>query len=128
MVNQYNPDYDPAICAAIPEMFSDGSSITKVCVIKLKIARSTYYEWKERHPEFAKACEIGEQISETIHEKKLQDGADGEIENYNAASRIFIMKSRFRKTYGEDKVAEKSASDSVLEQLMAGKLKIVETK
>lgn len=117
--------YDPSLCDKIREMFSDGSSITKVCALKLKVGRSQYYEWKEKYPDFKKAAEEGEELAEAIHEAKLEAGADGEIENYNAASRIFIMKSRFRKTYGEEKNQEKSAAESLLEQIVLGKVQVI---
>jgi len=125
--NQYRPDYDPTICKQLPEYFKDGLSITQVCAWKLKIARSTYYEWKEKHPEFKLAAEMGEEISEAYHEKKLQEGADGLIDNFSAPARIFIMKSRFRTTYGEQK-EEKTAGDSLLEKIVLGEVSIVSKK
>lgn len=126
MSNQYDKLYDPSICDTIVELFRDGSSITKVCAIKLGIGRSTYYQWKEDHPEFKKAAEMGEELAEVYHESKLEDGADGKIKDYNAPSRIFLVKNRYRKTYGEQKEdKEKGAADSLLEQLLSGKVKIV---
>lgn len=126
MPNQHDKIYDPSICAKIPDMFRDGSSITKVAAIKLGVSRGTYYDWKNQYPEFKAACDLGEQISEVYHETKLEQGADGEIENYNAPSRIFLIKNRFRSTYGEQK-EEKSAGDTLLEQLVLGKVKITST-
>lgn len=122
MPNQYDKIYDPSICSKIPSMFADGSSITKVAVIKLGVSRQTYYDWKNQYPEFKAACQIGEQISEVYHEEKLEKGADGEIENYNASSRHFLMKCRFE-TYREQK-EEKSAGDTLLEQVVLGKIKL----
>lgn len=113
-----NLKYDPSYAQRVTEMFRDGSSITKVAAVKLGITRDTYYKWKESYPEFKEAAELGEQISETIHEAKLESGADGEIDNYNAASRIFIMKSRFRKTYGEQKEINVTGIKSLAEQLI----------
>ena len=66
----------------------------------------------------------GEQLAEMYHEQKLHAGADGEIDGFNASARIFIMKSRYRETYGEQK-EEKSAGDTLLEQLALGKLKVI---
>ncbi len=129
MANQYAPIYNPEICDTIVELFRDGSSITKVCAVKLGIGRSTYYQWKEEHPEFKEAAERGEELAEAYHENIMEDGANGKIKDYNATTRIFIVKNRFRKTYGEQKdEKDKSAAESVLEQLMAGKIKIVENK
>lgn len=122
----YDAVYHPSICERIPLMFSDGSSITKVAAVKLGIARSTYYQWKENYPEFKKACEIGENLSECAMEDIGQRGMNGEIANYNATTYIFTMKNRFRETYGEQKDdKEKSAGDTLLEQVVNGKTKIV---
>lgn len=93
--------YTSDIAKNLPDMFSDGSSITQVCARKLKICRDTYYEWKDTYPEFKKAAKMGEQISEAFHEDKLNATADGDLEGSSASARIFIMKSRFRETYGE---------------------------
>lgn len=95
--------YHSSICDELVDMFADGTSITQVCAMKLKIARSQYYVWKDTYPEFRLAAERGEQMSEAFHEKKLEQGADGLIEGFSAPARIFLMKSRFRETYGEQK-------------------------
>ena len=121
--NQYDKKYDPSICDKIPVMFADGSSITKVAAIKLGISRSRYYDWKEEHPEFKAACEMGENIGEAAFEDIAMQGIKGEIDSYNAPTTIFMMKNRFRKTYGEVK-EEKSAGDTLLEQLVLGKIKL----
>ncbi len=116
--------YDPSVCAELPGMFEDGSSIVKVCARKLGIARSTYYAWKDQYPEFKKAASKGEEVAICAQEDVLEKGSRGEISNYNAASQIFIMKCRFRKDYGEDK-SDKSPTDTLLDQLVNGKVKIV---
>ena len=119
--------YDPSICKEIKEMFRDGSSIVKVCARKLGIARSTYYDWKERYPEFKVAAEKGEELSQCAQEDILEAGARGEIPNYNATSQVFLMKCRYRKDYS-DQDKEKSTSDSLLEQIINGKVKIVQNE
>lgn len=123
MPNQWETHYDPAICDKIIEMFSDGSSVTKVAAKKLGIARSTYLKWKKDHPEFAAVCEIGENLAEAVLEDKGEAGMQGETENFNATVYKFHMVNRFRATYGEQK-EEKSAGDTLLEQLVLGKVKI----
>jgi hypothetical protein len=122
--NQFETEYDPSICTKIPDMFADGASITEVAAAKIGIARSTYYLWKDTYPEFKRACELGENMSEIWWERKAKEGMQGQIENYNAATLIFVKKSRFRQTYGEQK-EEKSAGDTLLEQLVSGKVKLV---
>lgn len=119
--------YDPTICDELPAMFADGSSIVKVCARKLGIARSTYYEWKDKYPEFKKAADKGEQLGQCAQEDILEAGARGEIPNYNATSQVFLMKCRYRKDYS-DQEKEKSTSDSLLEQIINGKVKIVQNE
>ena len=111
--------YDPTVCDELPAMFADGSSIVKVCARKLGIARSTYYEWKEKYPEFKKAAEKGEQLAQCAQEDVLEEGARGKIENYNATSQIFLMKCRYRKDYGEEKQTDDVAK-TLLEKLLSG--------
>ncbi len=95
--------YTPDLVNKIADMFSDGSSITKVAAVKLGVTRQTYYEWKETYPDFKKAANHAEQISEAYHEDTLSSGVHGKIENFSATSQIFTMKNRFRETYGEAK-------------------------
>jgi len=102
--------YTPDIADKLADMFSDGSSITKVAAVKLGICRATYYEWKELHPEFKKAANRAEQLSEAFHEDLLMSGIQGEVDGFNATGQIFSMKNRFRETYGEQKQAPNALS------------------
>lgn len=126
MANQFKPDYDPKVCELVAPLFKSGRSITQVAS-KLGIARSTYYRWKEIHPEFEDACQIGEQLSQAKVESVFWKGIRGKIKGFSAVSMIFLLKSRYKETYGEDS-KDKGASDSLLEQLLSGKVKIVENK
>ena len=113
------PTYKPELCNVITDYFADGSSITQVCARKLKIHRGTYYDWKDQFPDFKRAAEQGEQLSEAYHEDKLYATADGDLEGASASARIFIMKSRFRETYAEK--TEKSLETTLIEKLLESK-------
>jgi hypothetical protein len=115
--------YDPSICAKVPELFEDCSSITQVAV-KLGIGRSTLYEWIDAYPEFKKAMELGLNKSEAAMEKLALEGAKGLYEKFSAPMLIFMMKNRFKSTYGEQKEEEKNAATTLLEQLLLGNIKI----
>jgi len=124
MANQFKRKYDPEICKKIPDLFHNGASITSVC-LELKITRDTYYAWRKEFEEFNEACEMGEYKSEKYMERLAMKGIRGKIRNFSAPMMIFMLKNRFRKTYGEEKKEEKSAADTLLEQIVLGKVKVV---
>lgn len=110
MSNFPHAKYNESLVGKIAEMFADGSSITQVAARKLGVTRQTYYTWKETYPDFRIQAELGEQLSEALHEDKLAGLADGMIEDGSAAARIFLMKNRFRESYGEQKQAPNALS------------------
>lgn len=110
-----HPTYTPDLVNKISEMFEDGSSITKVCAKKLKITRRTYYEWKEKYPDFKEAAEHGEELAEAFHEERLDAGVLNS-ENFGMSGQLFLMRSRFRKTYSEQKADEQK--DALVQALV----------
>jgi hypothetical protein len=88
-------------------MFEDGSSVQEVCQDKLQISRKTFYNWLERHEEFAEAYEEGRWRSEAFWARMGRSGAMGAM-NVNPALWIFNMKNRFgwRDKLPEDKVGD----------------------
>lgn len=107
--------YHPDICAKVPALFDDCASITQVAA-KLGIGRSTLYEWMDTHSEFKHAIELGLNKSEAEMEKLALQGIRGNFEKFNATMLIFMMKNRFKSTYGEHK-EDKNTVNTVLEQL-----------
>lgn len=105
-------DYRPELCDEIVHMFSDGSSITQVCARKLEVHRDTYYEWKSVHPEFKKAAERGEAMSQAYWEDIGKDGITGNLEKFAGSSWSFVMKNRFREHYS-DQQKEKEGNTAV---------------
>ncbi len=108
--------YKPEYCKKITEMFEDGSTITQVCARKLKIHRDTYYEWKNAHPEFKKAAEQGEQVSQAYWEDIGKDGIKGDIEKFAGSSWQFVMKNRFRKDYQDQQPLD--TQNTLIEKLL----------
>ena len=97
----YPLTYKPELAEKLLDFFRDGSSITKVAAVKLGVSRQTYYEWKDKYPEFKKAAELGEQIAEATQEDLLDRGIMGEIEDFGMSGQVFKMKSRYRSTYAD---------------------------
>jgi rubrerythrin len=105
-----SPTYRPEFVGQIREMFADGSTVTQVAAEKLKISRRTYYEWKEKYPDFAAEADRGEDLALAYHERKLDDGAHGQIQNFQSAAKIFTMKARWRDVYADSAGEDKKSS------------------
>lgn len=108
-------DYRPEICDRIPDLFSEGASIVKVCH-KLGICRETFYEWKRVHPEFLAACKQGEIASQTWWEDNGKDGIFGGIDKFSGSSWQFVMKNRFRKDYRDEESVQ--TNNTLIEKLL----------
>lgn len=109
--------YRPEYCEIAVKVLSDGESLAAVCC-ELDVCRDTLYEWKDKHPEFAKALQRGLQKAQRVWETIGKDGVTGNIEKFSATPWIFTMKNRFRADYQEDKSESKSVSDSIVEKLI----------
>ena len=96
-----HPTYSEEILEKIVEMFSDGSSITKVCAQKLGIHRDTYYDWQKKYPEFRRLSKLGEMLAESVNEDILDAGTQGKIKGFQVAGQTFKMSRQYRKTYGD---------------------------
>jgi transposase len=116
-MGKFDAKWNNNIPSLLPDMFRDGSTVCQVAALKLGISRSTYYQWKEDHPDFKEASELGEYISQAYHEQKLLDGADGMIDGFSAPARIFYMKNGFRKDYAVEH-DQKDNKPSALESLI----------
>lgn len=55
--------YDPEFCDKVIELMYEGHSITEVAYL-LKVAKSTIYEWADKHEEFSNAIKKGVDFSE----------------------------------------------------------------
>ncbi len=119
VVSTYKPEY----CKVALEVLAGGESLAAVCA-EIGISRPTLYTWKDTYPEFADALNVGLQKAQRDWEALGRSGIEGEIKNFAGSPWIFTMKNRFREDYAEDKKDDKSNAESVLEQIMSGKLKV----
>jgi len=103
-------------CAKAIEILSRGDSLAALSA-ELHVTRDTIYDWRDKHPAFAKALSIGLDKSQAYWEEIGKGGVKGEIKNFGGAPWIFTMKNRFRRDYAEVK-EEKSVSDSLIEKLI----------
>ncbi len=55
--------YDESMAEDIIPLFAEGQSICEIAA-ELGIGRRTFYEWRERYPEFGEAVERGVELSE----------------------------------------------------------------
>jgi len=109
--------YKPEYCDVAIKVLADGESLAAICC-ELDVCRDTLYEWRDKHPDFAKAIKTGLQKSQRVWEAIGKDGVTGKIEKFGGAPWIFTMKNRFRADYAEDKSESKTISDSIVEKLI----------
>ncbi len=96
-----HPTYKKEFAENLVDMFRDGSSKAKVAA-KLGISKTSYDNWKQWHPEFAEAAAIGETIAQVFHEDKMDQCVDNP-KDYNARAQEFLMRSRYRDDYADNK-------------------------
>lgn len=108
--------YNETICAKAIEVLSNGESLVAVAA-ELGVSRQTIYDWKDKHPEFNEAVQLGLARSQRYWEQMGHDGTVGTNKDFSATPWVFTMKSRFRDDYAEDK-DKKSNSDSLVEKLI----------
>lgn len=109
-------NYKPEYCETAVEVLSKGKSLAAVCVA-CGCCRATLYNWRDSHPEFARAINFGLQHAQARWEDIGEAGIVGELEKFSATPWIFTMKNRFRDDYQEDKEA-KSLPESLVERLI----------
>lgn len=115
--------YNESYCDKIVQVLGGGKSIASVAK-NFGVARRTIYEWRDKHPEFAEALRLGMDASQEYWEEIGHDGVLGEVKNFSAATWIFIMKNRFRDDYKDKEKEDTSDSQSVLEKIISGELKV----
>ena len=108
--------YKPEYCKTAVEVLSKGKSLAAVCVA-CGVCRKTLYNWRDTHPEFAEALNLGVQHAQTVWEDLGEEGIRGDLKGFGGAPWIFTMKNRFREDYAEEKDF-KSNSDSLVEKLI----------
>lgn len=109
--------YNESLCEKANQILARGKSIARLAT-DLGVCRETIYEWRDKHPEFAKALSRGRDACQAYWEDRGEQGTFGEIDRFTATSWIFTMKNRFRADYAEDKSESKTVSDSLVEKLI----------
>lgn len=125
---KYLPEY--------PELFikicEGGGSICDFCA-KIRIARSTFYEWRAAHPEFDQACVIGQEITESLLVQEGREGMRGA--GFNATVWSILLRNKCNYTEHR-KVAINFAGCKTADERLArldemvalGKLTVTEAK
>jgi hypothetical protein len=111
--------YNESMCEEVRQLLTAGKSIARVAT-NLGVCRDTIYQWRDKHPEFARALSRGKDASQAYWEDRGEDGTFGDCKNFSATSWIFTMKNRFREDYAEDK--DKNAGNASLVEQILGKL------
>jgi transposase-like protein len=112
----YEQIYNEALCEKTIQILSTGKSIAALAHL-LGVCRETIYEWRDKHPEYARALKKGRDACQLYWEDIGQEGIQGDIKNFSATAWMFTMKNRFRDDYKEDK-QEKTISESIVEKLI----------
>lgn len=112
IITKYAPEY----CDVARKVLGDGESIAALCA-ELQIVRQTFYTWRDKHPEFNDAVEVGLMEAQRVWEKIGRDGITGEYDRFGGSPWIFTMKNRFRHDYQEEK-SEQLSNASVIEKLI----------
>jgi hypothetical protein len=108
--------YDESYCERAVRTLSQGKSIARLAT-DLGVCRDTIYEWRDIHPEFARALKRGKDASQAYWEDVGEEGIVGDLKGFSATAWIFTMKNRFREDYAEEK-EQKTLSDTIVEKLI----------
>jgi hypothetical protein len=85
--------YKEEYCEALINHMAQGFSYKSFAGV-IRVHRSIMNDWEERYPEWEEAKDIGRSLSLLFAERLLLSGAQGEIENFSAASAIFNLKAQ----------------------------------
>lgn len=103
-------DYDPAYCDEAETFLADGYSVAALAG-HLRVAKSTVYEWIDRHPEFSDAVKRGQAGAVYWWEKANRNLAmTGEG---NATACVFGLKNRASDEWRDKVETEHSGNVSI---------------
>ncbi len=108
-----HPKYSKDMCEQVIEYFKEGMTIVEVSQ-KLGVTRQSYYDWKDKHPEFKRAAEFGEEAAEAFHCHIGRHAMLGfpdpdmkeEYMHFNTAIYCFTMKTRFKHRENDDPIRD----------------------
>ncbi len=106
--------------ATAKRVLSSGESVAAVCS-EIGIGRTAYYDWIKLHPDFAKAVSEGKETAQRVWENIGRKGIVGELEKFSATPWMFVMKSRFKDDYSEQKQEDNLSAVELLVKMLADK-------
>ena len=106
--------YDPMCHDDVLEWAAEGMSKTEIAV-KLGVARSTMYEWMEKHEEFRDIIKRAEQIAEAWYVRTFREMSMGKIKGAQPVALIFNAKNQLPDVFRDRKQLELDAEIGVFE-------------
>lgn len=91
--------YDVSMCKTIIEAAAEGAHIPGMMLAIGIGSKETWYEWKNRYPEFKAAVEYSEVVSQALHEQIGYLGTTGQIKGFQPTSYAMTMNNKFPKDY-----------------------------
>jgi lambda repressor-like predicted transcriptional regulator len=104
---RFTGTYDPAYCAMVPEIMSQGYSIAAVAR-EAGVSLKTIYNWKAAHPEFAEALELGNALAVAWWEDALRSAA---LSGSPSTPIIFGLKNRAPELWSDTTKTEHTGKD-----------------
>ncbi len=115
--------YNESMCEIAELVLGKGKTIARLATT-LDVCRDTIYQWRDKHPEFARSLKKGRDAGQAHWEDVGEAGIKGEIKNFAGTSWMFTMKNRFRDDYKEEKEQKNDDSASVLERIITGEIQV----
>lgn len=92
--------YKPSMCATVIQVAKEGG-FHPAMMLKLGISRTSFYTYIRDYPEFARAVEQADLITQAQHEKNLVECAEGSSKaDFKATA--FVLQTKFNKDYPKD--------------------------
>ena len=104
--------YDPAFCEAVINCGIEGMTLAEMADA-LDVDRATVADWREKHPAFSRAVNLGLEKAQAWWERQGRIATFGGYDGYNATSYIFQMKNRFREDWRDKQDVDVNASVTV---------------
>lgn len=108
-ISKFNPE------THIPQLinlYKEGKTPAQICAV-LKIARSTYDNWRATYKVFEDAHQYGKQCFQAYWEDIMSKGIRGEIPGFSAATISFFLRNQFRDDYADVKNINTNTSNTL---------------
>lgn len=102
------PKYRPEMCETIITIAGQGGHIAAMRNALGGICKDTWYEWKEKYPDFATAVKTAESVSLEFYENIGLKGILGEIKGFNAPTYMHLMANKFKEEYSRGSSSDKT--------------------